>query len=337
MSKSGSQNGQSEEPRVARILRSAGRRPRPPDELGREVKAAVREAWQEELRKPDHAPPSRLSSPRTRGWLALAASIVVVLAAAVYNLPGTPGRQVIATIDRAVRGVDYQTSERWRRVSEGMVIGSTRLQTKADAFASLSLVSGINVRLAANSRIDLLGTDQISLEQGSIYVDSFAAPADASIRINTVFGTAEDIGTRFLVNVDSAGWRVQVRDGLVGITDDGIGVQARRGDRIIISAGNELEKEMVQPHDASWSWVQNVSPVIAIDGIPLTEFLNWYARETGQTVKFRNERARRTAESTILHGSIDGLRPADSLSVVLSSTELTYIQENGAIRVGRQE
>ena len=46
-------------------------------------------------------------------------------------------------------------------------------------------------------------------------------------------------------------------------------------------------------------------------------------------VTFRSELARSAARSTILHGSIDGFQPGESLGIVLSTTDFELIEENG--------
>lgn len=325
-------NDKLDESRVERILRSVGRRPQPSEEMSREVKVAVREVWQAELAKPDDvAKPGNLS-PSIRGWLTLAASIVIVLTVGIYQ----PEDQQIATVERAVNRVEYESPQGWQVLPSGMAIGQSRIRTDNDALTSLSMTSGINVRLARNSRIALRAADEITLEQGIIYVDSVASP-DASVRIATAFGIAEDIGTQFLVKVHDAGWHVQVRDGLVKMADGQRTLEAQPGDRILISADDRVTRETIPPDHPSWSWTQNVALPIDIEGVSLRNYLDWFERETSRKVRFDSERTRRRAESTILHGSIDGLRPAESLDVVLSSTELTYTQGNGTILISGQQ
>lgn len=321
-------NNQSGESRVERILRHTDRRPRPSAAVSAEVKAVVREAWKTELDK-DKAGRTRAD---LRGLLALAASILVIVAVGVYRFSGTP-EPAIASVDKTIDQVEYFSEATWKPLRENMRIGPGRLRT-TDSLASITLSSGTNVRLATGSRVNLHSVDELSLEQGAVYVDSGSGH---SLRIKTRYGLARDIGTRFLVDVDDRGWQVQVRDGLVAVADDGLSMRARPGERIRIAADNSIEKVSLPAHHPSWSWAQRLAKPIAIEGLPLAAYLDWYARETGRQVKFQNQNTRQAAERTILHGSIDGLQPAESLAIVLSSTALTYTRNNGEVVISRQQ
>jgi hypothetical protein len=61
--------------------------------------------------------------------------------------------------------------------------------------------------------------------------------------------------------------------------------------------------------------------------------LGWVGRETGRRVDFADEHVRAVARGTLLHGSVQGLKPLDALDRVLSTTSLRFELQGDAIRV----
>ena len=60
--------------------------------------------------------------------------------------------------------------------------------------------------------------------------------------------------------------------------------------------------------------------------MPVTELLNWVARETGRSIRFQDAEVKRRAAATILHGSIRHLAPLDALTIMLATTDLDYVE-----------
>lgn len=330
MSNSTHDNDGKDDASLERILRAAGKRAQPPEDVSREVKAAVKAVWQEELRNAETRSRPGAISAGTGRWLCMAASVLLMFMVGIYHVQRSTTEEILV-VDRAVNGVEYETPNGWQPLQEKMATGPVQVRTAADAFASMTLASGINVRLARNSRVDVREIDNIFLSQGAVYVDSSGRPDEASLRVFTAYGVAKDIGTQFEVRIRPRGWQVQVREGAVKMMNESIDVQVEPGNRVLVSASNQVTRESVPPDDSSWAWIDHASPPIDIEGLPLSRYLAWFERETNRQITFDNEGTRQVAESTILHGSIDGLPAAESLEIVLSSTRLSYILRNDTI------
>ena len=308
-----------DEKQLEKILKKAGPRPLPPKGVSEEIRSALHATWREEV----------TNSKRTKKmqWLALAASVAIVVTAGLFQFQEeTP--ESIASVDGSINSVENYSNGGWEVLAQDSLVVASRVRTGNNAYLSLTLATGMNIRLDQNSEISLIGTHTLNLKKGSVYVDSYGHRPGAGFVVNTKFGSANDIGTQFAVSAHEDGWNIQVREGAVLVHDDGIKTQLELGDRLDISANDVTTATKVEPDDASWKWAENVSPHFDIEGRSLNDYLNWMSRETGRKVGFRTELARSSAKTTILHGSIEGLLPAESLSVVLSTTELGVVDDN---------
>ena len=77
---------------------------------------------------------------------------------------------------------------------------------------------------------------------------------------------------------------------------------------------------------SDWEWAETLAPPFDIDGRTVSEFLAWFAQQTGRSVVFGSPEAERLARETRLNGSID-LEPMQKLSAVLALTDLVYMVE----------
>ena len=59
---------------------------------------------------------------------------------------------------------------------------------------------------------------------------------------------------------------------------------------------------------------------------PVTELLEWVARETGRPIRYKDSEVERRAATTILHGSIRHFAPLEALGVMLATTNLEYVE-----------
>jgi hypothetical protein len=84
-----------------------------------------------------------------------------------------------------------------------------------------------------------------------------------------------------------------------------------------------------------WEWVTALVPPFDVDGQPLGAFLEYLCREQGWTLAYADARLARDVSGIVVHGSVEGLAPADALSVVLSTSGLTSRLEDGHLVVSR--
>ena len=322
------------EARIAALLQKIGPRPQPPADITASIQANVKAVWREEVVRHQ----ARRQVRRKVVSFALAASVLVSIGASW--LLTTP-RQTFAfgAVAQVVNRVEYvDVDGEWRNLGMRPLSQSTELRTGSAGALRLQLSDGMEIRVGANTRLALLDAGALTLHAGVIYVDSNdRRGVDNSLRVSTPFGEAEDIGTQFAVQVAPSGWQVQVREGLVHMSGDGLQQQVNAGDRVEVDENNDVTVSQVNADDASWSWIAAVSPEFLIEGAGLQTYLDWLSRETGKTVVFASAKASESASGTILHGSIDGLLPMESLSAVLAATDFQLVgTEAGKLVIDRR-
>lgn len=319
---------------VARLVRLAGPRPRPPAGLAGEVEAVVREHWRQVV---------TARARRRRRWRpALAAAAVLAgaaagvgwwLAAGGAPAPGPP----VATLERSV-GEVYLAAEagaaRGRLLAPGdPVSAGSRVATGADGCAAFRLAAGPALRLDAGTRMRWAAGLTVSLEQGAVYVDS--AAGSGAVEVRTSLGSVREVGTRFAVRLDAAGLRVQVREGEVLLLPRSPGgpVAAAAGEEVLLTAAGDLERRPLPPWHKTWAWTLATAPPFEGRGRTLDEFLAWVGRETGWQVRFADQSLARLRGGDLLYGSPAPLPPDRAPAVVLPAFGLGYRLEEGAMIV----
>jgi ferric-dicitrate binding protein FerR (iron transport regulator) len=161
----------------------------------------------------------------------------------------------------------------------------------------------------------------IQLERGGIYLDS-GASTPGTITIGTASGTVRDIGTRFEVRAGDRDLRIRVRDGAVQLERAGRIHRAPKGTELLARADGTMSTRTVDPFAADWAWTTEAAPPFIVENATLEAFLQWAAREGGWTIEW-SDALRQRARTTILHGSIDGMTPADALKALLRTSGLS--------------
>jgi hypothetical protein len=93
----------------------------------------------------------------------------------------------------------------------------------------------------------------------------------------------------------------------------------------------------ITPYDPAWAWTQKIAPAFDIEGRSVLAFLDWVSVETGLTIRFSDREVERLAATTILHGNIEGLSPAQAPAVILPSCRLAVTEEPGTLLVRRMD
>lgn len=301
------------EAKIAQLLASVGARPAPSTERMQTARDAIHDAWAA-------AVAARRQRRQRLTVLGMAASLLLGIGLGwqlLLQAPQTDAPNL--RLLHAVALVSWQPAaeDSWRLVDLGADIGvGARLQSGPDSYATLVADDGLQVRLDQGTQVEMLSTGALKLLQGAVYVD---APGDASLSVVTQWGEARDIGTRYEVRIVADDWQVQVRDGRVEMADLEAGVAMVSAGERYRSAGNRFVKETVAPADASWSWTYSAGPRMAIDGVTLTHYLDWWQQESGMTVVFTAAIDEELARQTVLHGSLDGLSLEEGLRVALDS------------------
>lgn len=303
---------------VEQILSRLGNRPKPDAAMSQAVRANVMDAWQEQVRL----------SRRTR-YLRVAAAVGALAFAGLLAVGSLePPVAVVASIDGAAEMQHSIDGKQWQPVDSADVSVGDYLRTGPDAAASMTFASNMNVRLDHTTVIQVDSPNSVNLKMGQLYLDSYDEPSAQGFKVETPHGIAADIGTQFMVQTTESDWSVQVREGLVNVETAEHVISVTPGERVTLTAENDVTRLTVLPTDDSWRWVESVHPPYAIAGKSVDDYLQWVARETGRTVYYDNESQHQTAQRTRLSGSqsIDGLSASESLPHILQTTRLQLLE-----------
>ena len=314
---------------IERVLKSAGRRERVPEEIERSVREHLRREWGEMVAE-------RRSARRRWSGYAVAASILVAAVGfwLVASSSGTPAGPV-ATMAVSLDDVRVKTGwlRGWHTAANGQKIAAGEsLETGPNGRAAISLPGIASVRLDLGTRVRIASAELLVIERGALYVDAgVELPGDSQLAIETPSGVVRHVGTQYEVRLDGAGVRLRVREGRVEWrSNSGAVERGRAGEQLIIAADGAVQHEQASRYGGSWDWIASTTPAIDIEGRPLTEFLSWAGRELGREVVFATPEVAEEADAIVVHGSIEGLTPALALEAVLATTSV-----RGSLDAGR--
>ena len=211
------------------------------------------------------------------------------------------------------------------------IAAGSNIRTNGTSRATVTLVDGGELRIDANTVATLVDARTIHLERGGIYLDSRAS-TPGSVTVRTASGTIRDIGTRFEVRAGERDLRVRVRDGAVQLERAGRIDRAQKGTELLARADGTVSTRSVDPFAADWAWTTEAAPPFIMENATLESFLEWAAREGGWTIEW-SDALRQRARTTILHGPIDAVTPAEALDIVLPTCGLSAALVGGRLRL----
>lgn len=293
------------------LLRGASPRPEPPPEVRDRVFAAVEREW--------HARNRRRFRPMTA--VAAAAAVAILIGVTFLRQGEAFIVELTATESVWVNGEHLDSGDRRLRVSPGT-------QMVADAVAGLTTSSGTDLRLRAGSEISWLGPDVIRLEDGALYV---ATEGSNHMEIRTPMGVVTDIGTRFMVTLEDGALEVAMREGITEIaTSHGTYVaeaEAFSGD-VVRVADNRISARSEPASDDRWRWIHEVHP--GYTETHVAGLLAAIATDLGVPLAFSSPAVKASTLSLELTGDLSGLPPRDALTVVLETSGLQLLSDDGA-------
>ena len=304
---------------VEQLLGLADPGPEIPADGARQIKNAIRPAWERGVR-------TRLWLRRSVVGLGVAAGLVLAFVALRGLGPwgGTelPLRVAVIEVFVGAGQISSADSKQPRSVHIGdeMTAGSS-LRTLADGGAALRLAGGESLRLGESTTVQFDSSSELTLEEGALYVDS-PEGSSGRVEIKTALGFVREIGTQFEVRMDPNGLVVRVREGSVKITTEAAGIDLAAGSGISLSVDGELSEATISPNDPIWDWVVNLAPPVDLEGATAEAFLNWVSSETGLAIEYSGLEVEDAAQRTTLHGSLIGLGPGEAVEVVLPSCGL---------------
>jgi len=291
--------------------------------LGEERLARIREAVAQEWRAATAGSSDRPApTPRSR-WVAyaVAASIAAVTIALWVTKPSTPSVSIgsISRLNNAALEVRSGLFQHRKLVAGDALRVGDRLTTSGSMLVNFA--RGGTLRIAAESRLSVTATTQLSLERGLIYLDfPPASTASNPLRITTKAGAVEHVGTEFEVMSDDHGVRIRVREGRIRFLGKTATLVAGAGTELYAMPGAQISQRSIDTYGRDWLWTAALAPDYEIDGHPLIDYLRWVSRELGRPLDFADAKSRQIADHTILHGSVRGQASLDALSNVLATT-----------------
>jgi ferric-dicitrate binding protein FerR (iron transport regulator) len=241
------------------------------------------------------------------------------------DVPAVP----VARLERAIGTVEARPGDggEWRVLDDqAPLAGGARLRTASGGRAAVRLSSGVSLRLAENTEVGFAKPPLLELAAGRVYVDNDGSRAGARVEIITSIANVTDVGTQFEVNLTGEHYRVRVREGRVELRHGAARIHGVAGDELTIREDGSVARTSIAPSAPEWRWVETIATAPDINERPVSELLEWVARETGRSIRFEDTEVQRRAAATILHGSIRHLAPLDALAVMLATTDLDYVE-----------
>jgi len=320
---------------LGRLIRLADSGPVIPADGAERVKALVRPRWRQEVRA------RRVRRGLLWGGAAVAAAATVFLALNLaprtewFSVPdGTP----IARVAMIAGDVEVVPPGDGAEAVDGALLGTVVhegvwLRTSTSSRVALELVGGQSLRLDRDTRLRLESAEVMVLDRGAVYVDS----AQAGLTVRTAMGGARDIGTQFEVRSEHGTLTIRVRDGAVALSREDGDLEVTRGASVTIAADGSRIMDETPSWGPEWAWVQEVAPAIDIEGRSVVAFLDWVSRETGLWVHYADREVEDFAGATVLHGTIQGLMPAQAPEVVLPGCGLRVSERSGTLEIRRAD
>jgi ferric-dicitrate binding protein FerR (iron transport regulator) len=307
---------------VGALMQIGGRRETPAADISARVRGAVEDAWEQAVA----ARWRRRALVVSGAGLAAAATIVLILQrdGNRYRLADMNHPPAIGVVERISGQATFEQTSRTsggESISAGRaILAGSILRTSGSGHVAMRFESGVSVRVDSSTSVGVLPGNVFVLEHGAIYVSTAGSPG---VQVRTPLGDIRDIGTRFEVRLAEASLRVRVRDGRIRLEHRGAAYEAPGGVELAATTAT-LERRVIPLHGPEWDWTLRASPPFVLEGQTLGSFLDWVEREGGWPVRFPDRQLQQSSSSIVLHGSIDGLTPAEALADVLPTCGLTH-------------
>jgi ferric-dicitrate binding protein FerR (iron transport regulator) len=259
--------------------------------------------------------------------LAAAAVVVAAIGFGVSRQPGAAPAAAPAHVEMVVGAASVRAGD--------PIATDSQLETDGRSRVALRLAGGHSVRLDVGTRARVISDRTIALDRGALYVDSRGAAAPNEIR--TALGSVRDIGTQFEVGSRPGGMTVRVRAGRIVLDANGRTLEAGAGRELHVANGGRIASREAGSFGAALDWVGAITPMRAIDGRPLQEFLDWTARERGLRLRFGSPALAASASAIVLSGSIEGLTVDEALASVLATCGMSAHVRDDALVIAAVE
>jgi ferric-dicitrate binding protein FerR (iron transport regulator) len=328
------------------LLREVGGRDEPSQEMMLAVRAAAHAEWQSVVS-------ARTQHKRTMSY-SLAAGVVLTIGAALLltrfvgrDSPVAEQPALVATIGKihseiqsGVAQVSRDDGKTWHDATTGEALNSGMLlRTDTTTKMALDFGNELQLRVDVGSQFKLTALGKVNWIRGRFYVDG-SPSQHVPLTVQTKFGAIEHLGTQYQALLSEAKLIVSVREGQIAYTPpvhaaNDSPIRANAGERVEFNERGGVTRNAIPADDESWQWIAQIAPAFSIDNQSLVKFLEWVARETGQSIRYASPEVRAEAEQVILRGSVSGLTPDQALNAVLSTTPFVRVNTAAGIEIGK--
>jgi ferric-dicitrate binding protein FerR (iron transport regulator) len=305
------------------LLRWAGRRPTPPEEVADAVYQHCRRAWLAQVERRN----------ALRRGLAWAAGLVVFVMSGwggwqLYSHPALatvpPGQAVLIT-----HTLWHPTAGR----RAGALYEGDVLETRATG-TSLRRADGNELTLGEHTRVSFTSPTTVRLWYGGLYVQTSGASAGRGLVVSTELGSIEHLGTQFMARQNEDALLVAVRDGRAELhypQHETVVLEAGQAARVDPSGA--LQRWELTGFDSVWDWADVLATPLVIEDQSLYDVLSRIAQRSGLVLRFATPEAESEARRLTLHGEPLALQPRYALTAVLATTSLSGTTEGREILV----
>ena len=297
------------------LLRRAGRRAAPPQDVSERVHAALLETWSEEVRH----------RRRVKYRAALAAGIAALaLGAGAWYWQQSVAVMHVAHVTRLSAPVTVMRAGASQRMSEPFQLRTgDSIRVPSGSSLAAQRGDGVSLRISGPAYLVWDAPNRLRLDEGRVYVDVSRRDANAEpFEVRTPLARIEHIGTRFVAEATAFRVRVAVRDGRVRMTStNGAALGLRRGQAAEAIANGQIAW-LSPPGHAEWEWVDALAPPCGIEGRSLYDVLQDLAREADLELAYASPDVERRARELTLHGPALDLPPRAAIDAVLDTTDL---------------
>ena len=307
-----------DEQQVATLLRAAGTR--------EELPAVLRQKWEQQFRGELR---SVLQKRRRRRFatIGLCAGIAALGLSVLFSYQAPVHPQFDSSVVRVSGETELDTQEATKQAlyaGQSLAIGDA-ISTGTAGYASLDY-QGYSIRLNSETRLQLLA-EGVTLLSGEIYVsDEGQNPAIDGIKVVTHLGTIEDIGTQFTVKLNRERVVSSVRRGAIVLHTQSEDYRAEAGPdtarKISFSNTEPAQLDDLAPSGPEWQWIYHSAPEFLLEGQTVSAFLDWVSLEIGLRLQYASESAEIYAQTTLLHGEVQGIDPDRIIEPVIATTHL---------------
>ena len=264
--------------------------------------------------------------------IAVAASIILAIAAgflASRYIQDAPSPDALV-VNRVVGEV--LVDDRVIAAGESIPVEGV-ITTASDSRVALQLTDGQSLRIDQDTQLVVIAESRFRLERGTAYFDSGRSTDASPVYVDTPYGVATDIGTQFQVRLLANTVEVGVREGLVALSRQGQeALTVDRGQILEVADDGGAEFRDIED-DGMWDWVNSIAPEIDTNGMTLSDYLEWYAREKGYEIQWVDTESRNNAMGIRLSVSIQGLTLGEGLALVQAMAPFDYEIDDGTMRV----